>query len=61
LVAAGGGVFADLTGLFCTADRCPAVIGNSLVYSDRNHVTLEYARLMAPALSVLADRTITRS
>ena len=31
---AGGGQYADLTELFCTADRCPVIVGNTLVYLD---------------------------
>ena len=34
-VKAGGGQYADLTELFCTAERCPAIVGNTLVYFDR--------------------------
>ena len=41
---AGGGHYADLTALFCTADRCPVIVGNTLVYLDQNHVTFEYSR-----------------
>ncbi|WP_430623731.1 acyltransferase family protein [Mycolicibacterium sphagni] len=55
---AGGGQYADLTDLFCTADRCPAVVGNTLVYSDSNHITNEYSRLLVPAIGALADRAL---
>jgi hypothetical protein len=55
---AGGGQYADLTELFCTAERCPAIVGDTLVYSDRNHVTFEYAGLLAPVLGALADRAL---
>jgi hypothetical protein len=54
----GGGQYADLTDLFCTTDRCPVVVGNTLVYLDENHVTLEYSRLLAPVIGALADRTL---
>jgi len=57
-VKAGGGQYADITPLFCTAERCPAIVGNSLVYFDRKHVTLEYAGLLAPVLGALADRAL---
>jgi hypothetical protein len=57
-VKAGGGQYADLTDLFCTAERCPAIIGNTMVYFDRGHVTMEYARLLAPVLGALADRAL---
>jgi hypothetical protein len=30
-VKAGGGQYADLTDLFCTAERCPVIVGNTLV------------------------------
>jgi hypothetical protein len=54
----GGGHYADLTDLFCTTDRCPVVVGNTLVYLDENHVTLEYSRLLAPVIEALADRAL---
>jgi len=55
---AGGGQYADLTELFCTTDRCPVIVGNTLVYFDRIHVTIEHARALAPAMGALADRTL---
>ena len=55
---AGGGQYADLTALFCTADRCPVIVGNTLVYFDRPHLTVEYSRLLAPVIGALADRTL---
>ena len=39
-VKAGGGQYADLTDLFCTANRCPVIVGNTLVYVDAGHLTL---------------------
>ncbi|OBK44633.1 acyltransferase [Mycobacterium sp. 1081908.1] len=57
-VKAGGGQYADLSELFCTAKRCPVVVGNTLVYVDGGHLTLEYSRLMAPAIAALADRAL---
>ena len=56
---AGGGNYADLTDLFCTTDRCPVIVGNTLVYLDQNHLTIEYAQLLAPAIGALADRALT--
>jgi hypothetical protein len=58
---AGGGQYADLTELFCTANRCPVIVGNTLVYVDAGHLTLEYSRLLAPALAALADRALAQS
>jgi len=57
-VKAGGGQYADLSELFCTAKRCPVVVGNTLVYVDAGHLTLEYSRLLAPAIAALADRAL---
>lgn len=42
--------FVDIADAVCTADRCPAVIGNELVYLDDNHLTATYAQSMAPLL-----------
>jgi peptidoglycan/LPS O-acetylase OafA/YrhL len=56
-----GGRYSDLTELFCTTDRCPSIVGNTLVYLDRNHLTVEYSRLLAPAIGALADRALAHS
>ncbi|WP_006247513.1 SGNH hydrolase domain-containing protein [Mycolicibacterium tusciae] len=53
-----GGYYADLSPLFCTAERCPAIVGNTLVYMDRVHITYEYARLLGPVMGALADRAL---
>jgi peptidoglycan/LPS O-acetylase OafA/YrhL len=55
---AGAGKYADVTELFCTAGRCPVIVGNTLVYFDNVHMTLEYSRLLAPAIGALADRAL---
>ena len=57
--AAGGGHYADLTDLFCTPDRCPVIVGNTLVFRDDNHVTTEYVQLLAPVIGALADRAVS--
>jgi hypothetical protein len=57
---AAGGQYADLTDLFCTGDRCPTIVGNTLVYLDKNHVTIEYVRQLAPVFEALADRALAR-
>ncbi|GDY32673.1 acyltransferase family protein [Gandjariella thermophila] len=58
--AAGGGQYADLTPLFCTADRCPAIVGNALVYRDDNHLTIRYAQVLAPVVGGLAEQVLAR-
>lgn len=60
-VIAGGGQYADVTDLFCTADRCPVIVGNTLVYFDRMHATLEYAQLLSPVLGAFVDRALADS
>lgn len=57
---AGGGKYSDVTGLFCTAERCPPIVGNTLVYLDQIHMTMEYSRLLAPVIGTLADRAMYR-
>ena len=57
-VKAGGGQYADLTELFCAPDRCPVIVGNTLVYLDQVHLTLEYSGLLAPVIGALADRAL---
>jgi len=57
-VTAAGGHYADLTELFCSPDRCPAVVGNTLVFRDDNHITTQYAQLLAPVIGALADRAL---
>ncbi|MHA7649787.1 acyltransferase family protein [Mycobacterium sp. ML4] len=59
VTSAAGGSYADLTDLFCTADRCPLIVGNTLVFRDDNHITTEYAQLLGPVIGALADRAIT--
>jgi peptidoglycan/LPS O-acetylase OafA/YrhL len=58
---AGGGQYTDLTELFCTTARCPVIVGNTLVYLDNSHLTLEYSRLLAPVIGALADRALAHS
>lgn len=59
VTTAAGGSYADLTDLFCSPERCPLIVGNTLVFRDDNHVTTEYAQLLAPVIGALADRAIT--
>ena len=55
---ANGGHYADLSRLFCTAQRCPVIVGNDLVFRDDNHVTIAYAQALAPVLGALADQAL---
>ncbi|MGO4649107.1 acyltransferase family protein [Nocardia sp. 2YAB30] len=55
---AGGGQYADLTPLFCTAARCPPIVGNNLVYRDDNHLTASYSQTLGPVVGALVDRAL---
>jgi len=57
-VGASGGQYADLSQLFCTTDVCPVVVGSDLVFRDDNHVTVSYARMLAPVLGVIAKQAM---
>jgi hypothetical protein len=57
---AGGGQYATLTDLFCTPTVCPVVVGNQLVFRDDNHLSIDYAQFLAPALAALVDRAMAR-
>lgn len=60
-VEAGGGQYVDTTDLFCSAERCPVIVGNTLVYLDENHMSLEYARALAPAVAALTDLALAHN
>ncbi|MFV0496351.1 acyltransferase family protein [Mycobacterium sp.] len=53
-----GGTYVDLTDLFCIADDCPVIVGNTLVFRDDNHITTEYSHLLAPVVDALTDRIL---
>lgn len=57
-VGRGGGRYASLADLFCTASRCPVIVGTDLVFRDDNHVTVSYARRLSPVLGLLAARAL---
>jgi peptidoglycan/LPS O-acetylase OafA/YrhL len=40
----------DLTPFYCDEEKCPVVIGGVNVYFDNNHLTVTYARTLAPYL-----------
>jgi hypothetical protein len=54
----GNGDYADVTELFCSISRCPAIVGNTLVYRDDNHLTRQYALVLAPVIAALADHIL---
>jgi hypothetical protein len=48
-----GLTFVDMTDLICDGTYCPAVVGNTFVYLDDNHLTRTYVASMS---SVFAER-----
>ncbi|MEV4345459.1 acyltransferase family protein [Actinoplanes sp. NPDC049596] len=40
----------DPTPWFCAKNKCPIVVGNTLVYKDDNHMTVAYSEALAPVL-----------
>jgi peptidoglycan/LPS O-acetylase OafA/YrhL len=40
----------DLNDWICPGDQCPAVIGETLVYRDKTHMTATYSRSLGPQL-----------
>jgi hypothetical protein len=50
----------DPTDQFCLADRCPAVIGNVLVYRNSGHLTASYVETMAGWLGRRLPRHLRR-
>jgi len=52
-----GAELVDLTSFYCDEDTCPVVIGGVNVYFDNNHLTVTYAKTLAPYLY----RELTRS
>ena len=52
-----GAELVDLTNFYCDEEKCPVVIGGVNVYFDNNHLTVTYAKTLAPYLY----RELTRS
>lgn len=58
VVTGAGGQYADVTDLFCADNRCPAIVGDTMVYFDGGHITRQYSEFLAPAVGALADRAL---
>ncbi len=51
LAATGKFSYLDYTDYLCNDSVCPAVIGNTLVYRDRHHITVAMSNLLGPLLN----------
>lgn len=63
-VAGMGGVrYVDLTGQFCDARNCPAMIGGKLTFRDRHHIATPYAASLAAPLqrAIFGDQLAQRA
>jgi peptidoglycan/LPS O-acetylase OafA/YrhL len=50
--------FVDTTDWFCTADTCPAVLGNLLVMRDETHITAPMAEFLRPLLEAALQNAL---
>lgn len=48
--SAAGAEIIDPSAWFCTADLCPAISGNVIVYSDNSHMSATYSKTLATVL-----------
>ena len=60
VVEASGGQYANTVDLFCSGGRCPAIVGNTMVFYDASHLSQEYSLAMGPAVGALVDRALAR-
>ncbi len=58
---AGGFDLLPTTNWICAAERCPAIVGNMLVYRDDNHITKTFAKWLAPLLEPIVVYAEARS
>ncbi|NEE01454.1 acyltransferase family protein [Phytoactinopolyspora halotolerans] len=55
-----GITWVDMTDYICPDGRCPAVIGNVIVWQDRHHLTGRYSSSLAAALDEGISRAVRR-
>lgn len=60
IVRGNGGHYENTVDLFCSRDRCPPVVGNTMVFYDASHLTREYSLAMGPAMGAMIDRALAR-
>jgi hypothetical protein len=53
--------FVDTSGWFCFHNRCPMVVGRTIVYADTGHITDQYARILAAPFRAAFRQAIRRS
>jgi peptidoglycan/LPS O-acetylase OafA/YrhL len=60
VAATPGAHLIDLTPLLCNDTTCPVVIGNGVVYGDRDHLSGEFVRSLAPFIARQAAAALGR-
>lgn len=58
VAATPGATLIDFTSILCNESVCPVVIGNAVVYSDRDHMTGEFAQTLAPYIADAAKKAL---
>ena len=61
LAAAGKFTYLDFTDYLCNDTVCPGVIGNTLVYRDRHHITVAMSTLLGPLLDADVSAVLAAS
>ena len=57
-VPRAGGRYIDPTAWLCSQNRCPMVIGHTIVYSDTSHITATYAAQLSAVFRAAFKRAI---
>ncbi|MEU0268497.1 acyltransferase family protein [Nocardioides sp. NPDC006303] len=57
--AGAGASLVDLSDAYCTAGRCPLVIGHVLAYRDQTHITATFSKTLAPYLVRSVEDTLS--
>jgi hypothetical protein len=60
IVQEEGKMYIDLRPRFCTVDRCPAITQDMLIYADRNHMTVAFARAQGAWLASILRPILAR-
>ncbi|MHB8241268.1 MAG: acyltransferase family protein [Solirubrobacteraceae bacterium] len=55
------GVFVDSTPWFCYQKECPMVVGHTIVYFNKNHITQRYAEELVPLFTTALTQLLTSS
>jgi peptidoglycan/LPS O-acetylase OafA/YrhL len=60
IALAEGAEFVDLHDLFCTAQRCPAITQDTLIYADTDHLTVPFSRARSAWVAETFGRLLGR-